>query len=558
MGPRAAVILFIILAPTLRASIATTALQGRVTVDGRPVANVTVTATSQSLQHPRTAVTGKRGTYWISGLPPGVYALTFSGADMEAITRLAIVRIAQVTRVDAQFDIPITTHRTAEDLRRLPVYGDARAFTYATAGVNLFNPGPIETDDFLWLERSSAETIEEGTLIRAAQPIEIARGDGSALRVATRSGSDHLSISVRDSISSLAWVAGRLPGRFETNDIEHFLEGAAGGPIVRERLWFFAGLWLGDRPDDLLGDLRGGAGKLTVQIGGEHNVVIEHLDAQRSFLRGLSRHVRESATFVRHTAQWSPSLLSEIVAGRESQTAKVTSVAGNHVLSGGVEIADDETEDIRFAFINDRWIGERWTVIAGLGHDEDRMRGQLAAAYDLRGDGHHALSMSFSRYAETDEATISFASGSGTSRWMRIAAIRRDTAGVKTDSVQLEGTYHFSDRLRAGANYTYYDVLRTRNTTQSQHVFSAWINGALPVGGHLLSATVVQRYEHGLRRVNFSTRDEYASTDVAVRYMFPIARVATTIAADVLHVLDREKPFEEGARTLRLWVRVSM
>ncbi len=594
-------------------AITTTALRGRVTSGGQPAANVMVTATSRALQQPRTAITSARGTYWIGALRPGEYEVTFSRAGLQTLTRRATVELARVARADAVLEasedeesitstmktigvadtIPITTHRPAEVLEQFPVYPDARASTYATAGVPLFTEVPVETDDFRWPELAPAETIDELTFIQGAQPLEIARGKGAAVRVLTRSGGEELTISVRDTLTSHDWIAGEIP-QLENDDIEHFLESSSGGRIVRERLWFFAAGWGGDRAEEFSYDNRGVALKLTGQLNAQHNLVAEYLDSERDTGPFSSGDLSITASFLRHTAQWSPRLVTEIVAGRTlvSQSfsaltfhvrdetpavaAKATFVAGDHVLSGGVEIARSDLEELRFVFLNDRWTMARWTVSAGLAHEagdvsgpfadprppqrKTELSGQLAVAYDIRGDGRHAIIGTASRYADpsfadADEATLSFASAIGSSGIVRVDAIHREYDSFNVNSLQVDASYRLFDRFRIGGNYTHANV---NTAIHPDHTVNAWVGAELPLGSHSFGATLVQRYERGLRRINFSTRDEYAATDLALRYTFPIRRVATTVAADGQNLFEKRHAFNAGPRTVRFWIRARL
>ncbi|HEX2120492.1 MAG TPA: TonB-dependent receptor [Thermoanaerobaculia bacterium] len=611
---RGALLLALLFIATAASSaITTTAMRGRVTSGGRPARHVTVTVTSAALQQARTAVTSARGTYWIGALPPGEYDVTFSRPGLQTLTRQITVELARIARADATLEasedeetitatmktigvsdtMAITTHRTAEMLDLFPEYGDARAARYATGGVPILADVPVETDDFRFPDLMPAETIDEMTFLQGAQPIEIARGKGEAVRVRTLSGGEELSISLRDTITSHEWIAGVLPLRLEKDDKEHFFELAGGGRILRDRLWFFAGGWAGDRAEDLTYENRGVVLKLTSQLNPRHNLVAEHLDAERDTEPFSSGDLAVTTSFLRHTAQWSPRLLTEIVAGRtltsqafDSLTfhlrdetpllaAKATFAAGDHVFSGGVEIARNEIDDLRFVFLSDRWTSTRWTVMAAIGHEagdvnrplagveppqrKTELSGQFAVSYDLLGDGRHAIIGTASRYADpsfadAEEATLSFASAIGSSGVVRIDAVHREYDRNHVNSLQADAYYRLFDRFRIGGNYTYANM---NTAIFPDHTINAWFSAELPLGSHTIGATIVQRYERGFRRVNFVRRDEYATTDVALRYTFPIRRVATTIAADGQNLFDGGNDFED-ARRFRLWVRARL
>src|ERR1700674_5554484 len=66
-----------------------------------PVPGVTVTATSASLQGPRTAVTNSLGLYTLTALPAGDYQLKFELSGFEPITRNAAVPLGLTVEQNA-------------------------------------------------------------------------------------------------------------------------------------------------------------------------------------------------------------------------------------------------------------------------------------------------------------------------------------------------------------------------------------------------------------------------------------------------------------------------
>lgn len=607
------VLLLLMAAPAALGDVTTTAITGVVTASGDPLDGVTVVAASPLLK--RATITGGRGTYWLGGIPPGEYDVTFSRAGFQTLTRRIVVQLARVARADALLEptdddesviatarsttvaetMPITTHRTAEDLTLFPLYPQLRAISYA-APLPSVGTTPAEVDDFSWAGIVAAEAIDEVTLIHAVRPLELGPEGASSIRVATRTGSDRFSVRLRNTMTNLAWVAGKVPGRFEENDTKHFTEGAIGGPLIRERLWFFGSAFRGDRVDEKRPDghgriltvgLRSARGlqlKVSSQLASRHHLLGQHLDSERAL--DLRRRVGATATFVHHTAQWQPRLLTELSAGQSTEDGRRTGVdakekvstthvrargafvAGSHVISGGGDFARSDASTRRFIFLSDRWVQGSWSVVAGAahrdGHIEEEPRpldggassGQLAVSYDLTGDGRRAILASASRYAgvngEVDEATLSIASAIGAAGAVRLDAIRRKESRTH-DSLRIDAWYRLFDRIGFGANYTWSDHA---TSGIAPHIANAWVTAEIPLGAHTLGASLVQQYGHGAHRVNFRTRHRYAATDIGVRYTVPFDAVGATLAIDAVNLFDERHIFHEHPRTFRLWVRL--
>ena len=60
-------------------------LLGTITTDGRPLAGVSVTVTSPSLQGMRTAISGEAGGYNLPSLPPGDYTAIFEMSGLQSV-----------------------------------------------------------------------------------------------------------------------------------------------------------------------------------------------------------------------------------------------------------------------------------------------------------------------------------------------------------------------------------------------------------------------------------------------------------------------------------------
>ena len=609
-GRRRSALFLLLFTLPLHAALTSSAITGRVTGGDAPAAGVTVTATAAVLQQPRTTVTGPRGTYWIGALPPGTYDVTFSRAGMTTLTRRAVVELGRVARADARLEpsadeesvtstalqtsvadtTAITSHFGDETLDRFP----GRDYAAALAP-NAYTPSVADIDGlpaFFAGAAVSEEASEQVTAVRGAAPVEVESYGGAMFALRTRSGREEFFLSLRDTVSSGAWMEG---GPFLDRDdgLQNFFEAHGGGRIVSRRLWFFAALWSGDDATRYSSGRRGGQVKLHAQLGAAN-----HVDAVYTTGRSSQYGFSDSwSASLRHTGVFGPRLTTETIAGRSSmQTVFPPSPAGpagprqrghflstrasyalparhgDHVLTVGGTVWDIEAFDTHSFFVSDRWSGGRWVVNAGLRYDETPFRGgdftpRAAVTYDLRGDGRRAIAASFGEYTlgispagPVRIATLGYAAAIGSSGTARIDLIRSDKSfGFATDSVQLDARYRLFDRFEAGATYAY-------ARPEDDHVLpivpthhgNAWLGAQLPIGAHEVGVTVVQRYVQlqGYNPGTGTVVDTLTPTDLALRYAIPFTRAGLMLAADATNVFGSDT--HATPRGVRLWARLRM
>ncbi len=557
----------LILAPLAFAAITTSALTGRVTISDTPGVRVTVTATSPALQHPRTTITGPRGTYWLGALPPGAYEVTFSLSGHTSLTRTAVVELARVARVDATLEpsedeesvtstattiavsetTSITTHFDDATLDRLPLGRTENAtlipdpFVHTLAevdGLYAFLGGYLPED-----------LLEQATAVRGAIPVAYQSFGGNVLALRTRRGREDLFASLRDTVGN-------------DSGARHLLEATAGGPIVRDRLWFFGAGWSGETvPVRTEGyHVRGFNAKLHVQAGDANHFdasfTKSHLDAEyywdpERLNNGWLQHTGLAGphfTWETHAAR--ASYDAEFLTSRASYAAPTRS--GDHVLTAGLTQWRN-LYDFRAFFVSDRWSSARWVVDAGVRHEEDRgfeqLLPRLAVTYDLLGDGRRSLAGSYGEYVtaglrlpKARITALGYGTAIGRSGAMRVDILRRDTDADLSHSLQLDGRYRMFDRFEAGATYSYDNVF--------SHKGNLWLSAELPIGEHELGVTVLQRYRSSDDPPRAVT---LTPTDLALRYAIPFPRIRLTLAADATDVFQQE---HELPRTLRFWVRL--
>jgi hypothetical protein len=264
------------------------ALGGRVTSEDRqPLPGVTVTVSSPALQGERTAVTDVNGVYSLPGLPPGTYAVRFELSSMRTADGRAEVvlgaivtldrelRIAPVTEtieVRANAPVPVTSPAGAANLRApeinlLPVGRTPFLVAELTAGLtdnapsrdqltigggfgydNVFLLNGVDVNDNVLGQANTLfieEGIEEIQVLTSGISAEYGRFGGGVINVITRSGGNRPSGGFRVNLSNSAWTSEtpfeRSRNTTRASKISPVYEGTVGGPIKRDRLWFFGG-----------------------------------------------------------------------------------------------------------------------------------------------------------------------------------------------------------------------------------------------------------------------------------------------------------------------------
>ncbi len=256
------------------------------TSDGGAIPGVTVTATSPSLQGTRTAYTGENGDYLIRGLPPGRYTIAFSMEGMAEVRRNISIELGQTSKIDTAMSISATseaitvtadaptlltttqlgTNLNSEEIQELPIprgVGFLAAIASLTPGVtqNTFNVGQVRingafgydnvflvdgtdvndnlfgTAHNLYIEDAIAET----QVMTGGVSAEYGRFTGGVVNVVTKSGGNTFSGSARADVTNSAWRDETPIETTERLDKNNYIySGTLGGPVVRDRLWFFA------------------------------------------------------------------------------------------------------------------------------------------------------------------------------------------------------------------------------------------------------------------------------------------------------------------------------
>jgi hypothetical protein len=252
---------------------------------GLPVPGVTVTATSPALQGPRTAVTDASGVYSLVALPPGDYELSFAltgfgnvqqktsvalGLTVDQNITLRPAALTETVRVVAETPAPIATPVIGANIRKeevdtLATPRNLQALSTLSPAVterspntnqvvingafafdNIFMINGVDVNDNAFATPQNLfieDAIQETQVLTSGISAEYGRFSGGVINAITRSGGNDFSGSYRLNLLNPAWTE-ETPfqvSRNQTNldTLQNSHEATFGGPIVRDRLWFF-------------------------------------------------------------------------------------------------------------------------------------------------------------------------------------------------------------------------------------------------------------------------------------------------------------------------------
>jgi hypothetical protein len=255
--------------------------------DGTVIPGVTVTATSAMLQGSRVAWTTEAGDYILRGLPPGRYNVRFEIEGMRSVERLIQVELGGALRLDAQMasvaDEAITVTATApttltttevasnyraDEIERLPLPNrtlstiaiytpgvTANTFNAAVGQVriqgafaydNIFLVDGTDINDNLFAFANNLyieDAVAETRVYTAGISAEFGRFTGGVINAVTKSGGNEFSGSIRGDFTNPAWTDEtpfEKARKIQKPDLlSEIYQATLGGPIMRDRLWFF-------------------------------------------------------------------------------------------------------------------------------------------------------------------------------------------------------------------------------------------------------------------------------------------------------------------------------
>jgi hypothetical protein len=285
--PAAAVFLLVACGTALAQGLPTATLTGRVATSGTPLPGVLVTVKAPTLQGNRTTVTSGNGDYVFNNLPPGDYTVTFSLTSFQTVTQTIPLGAAQKKTLDASLAVnavaaqaevvgkteTISTANqasatfTGAQLDTLPSARTILSAVALTPGVNQNGPngaytisggqsfdnqftvdGAVIVDNIrgtpynLFIE----DAIQETTTSTSAISAEVGRFTGGVVNTITKSGGNTFSGSFRTTFTNDAWSATTPAAETRVQNVVPAYEATLGGPIWKDRVWFFGSGRLAD------------------------------------------------------------------------------------------------------------------------------------------------------------------------------------------------------------------------------------------------------------------------------------------------------------------------
>ena len=269
----------------------TGSVSGRVTdTTNHPLAAVTVTLESASLQGTQRTETSENGDYLFKLLPPGEYVIVFSRQGFAPVSERLDVAAAHATSLDLslrpavvsetilvsaetpagpiQTTVQASTNIKHSLMRALPtsrsmlgavslapaVHATGPDSAYTISGgmsfENLFLLNGVQVQDNLRGTPFSLfieDAIQETTISTSGISAEYGRFTGGVVNAITRSGGNVMAGSFRTSFSNDNWRTVSPFGEPRTNRTVPTYETTLGGPILRDRLWYFVAARASDK-----------------------------------------------------------------------------------------------------------------------------------------------------------------------------------------------------------------------------------------------------------------------------------------------------------------------
>ncbi len=254
---------------------------------GLALPGVTVTATSPALQGARETMSDANGRYTMPALPPGVYTVQFGLSGMALVTRretvvplggiaavhatMGVGGVEEVVQVTAKAPTALAspssqTNTAAAEINALPVgrtpsriaelgpgltdntpNAGQVTISGATAYDNVFMIDGVDVNDNIFGTANDVfieDAVAEVQVLSSGIAAEYGRFSGGVVNVITKRGGNDFSGSVRMNLTNPAW-SNETPLEQSKNTqhvdkLSKFLEGTLGGPLLKDRLWFFA------------------------------------------------------------------------------------------------------------------------------------------------------------------------------------------------------------------------------------------------------------------------------------------------------------------------------
>jgi len=254
---------------------------------GLALPGATITATSSALQGERTVVSDTDGTFLFRAIPPGSYNLKIEMSGMLTAQKTADVPLGGIAQLDITMSLsqiqeavtvtaetpsvlaspvvgvnlkheqvealasrrdlegiaslsPAVTESTAPNSQQLNING---AFAYD----NLFMINGIDINDNLFGSPQNVfieDAIQETQVLTSGISAEYGRFSGGVVNAITKSGGNKFTGSFRVNFSDPTWSTitpfEQEHNTTRTSVLNETYEATAGGPVLIDKIWFFA------------------------------------------------------------------------------------------------------------------------------------------------------------------------------------------------------------------------------------------------------------------------------------------------------------------------------
>jgi outer membrane receptor for ferrienterochelin and colicin len=322
--------------------------------NGLAMPGVSVTAASVAVQGVRTAVTSANGDYLLPFLPAGSYTVTFEIqgftpakrtmdvklADTQPLNvQLTVASVAEVVNVTAAASDLATTRTVATTLKAetvevMPIGRTLEAATLMAPAAsdngpagNIMISGALSYDNLnivngvdvnenlrgqarpLYVEDAVQETkVSTGNL-----SAEYGRFQGGVINMITKSGGNQFGGSFRTTFTNDAWKAlTPYPGDENVDQLVPAYEMTFGGPIRKDKLWFFSAARFEKNSTNITAPFTGlnyvfgtddkrAEGKLTYAINARNTAKVSYLNRRVAFTNNSFSTIMDAASLYDNT-----------------------------------------------------------------------------------------------------------------------------------------------------------------------------------------------------------------------------------------------------------------
>jgi Carboxypeptidase regulatory-like domain len=252
------------------------------------VPGATVTAASPAMQGPRSVITDAEGNYVLRTLPAGEYEVKFElsgfatithktsvalGLTIEQNVTLRAATVAETVQVVAETPAAIATPvvgatfkhdeidalATPRSLQGIAQLAPALTENASNAGQlvingafgfdNVFMINGVDVNDNLFAQAQNLfieDAIQETQILTSGISAEYGRFTGGVVNAITKSGGNSFSGTGRINFLNPSWttatpfeVSRGTDKTAHPDDLQNTFEGTFGGPIAKDKLWFF-------------------------------------------------------------------------------------------------------------------------------------------------------------------------------------------------------------------------------------------------------------------------------------------------------------------------------